>query len=483
MPRQAPEVPLALGARRAGQTIIGWLHDEVRAAILSGRLPRGARLPATRDLADRHRVSRGVVVAAFEQLREEGYVVSRVGAGTVVAAQVAEDFLASAAAPVATARRRGPAVRTVRPFCPVEPALDEFPMATWARITSRVLGRLGDAALPRRDAAGSRPLREAIAGYLGASRGVACSPDHIIVLSGVQQGLDLIARLVVKPGDPVWIEDPGYSGAVEVFRNARARVVPVPVDEDGLDPAHGRRRCARPVAVYLTPAHQFCLGSALSPARRADLLRWAKKSGTTLIEDDYDSEFRYRGAPLASMRGLAGGESIFMLGTFNKVLFPSLRLGYMVAPDAWIDRVLALRYQTDLYPPAISQAVLTTFIEGGHFARHLRRMRERYGARLGVLQREIARHLAGAVRLPDIHAGLSTPAFLSRRLSARVVAARGVEHGLDLWTLDRFALLRRDLRGFLLGFAAFGERQIQGGVVALARAIERPDDPTAPGRA
>ena len=471
MPRRAPDLALTLNHRRARSPITTWLYDELRAAILSGRLARGARLPATRDLALRHDVSRGIVVGVFEQLCEEGYVSSRVGSGTSVCTTLPEDLLARAQTPPPRARPRRP-VRTVLPFCPIEPALDEFPVRTWARITARVLARVGPGSLARGEPAGAPALREAVASYLGASRGVACSSAQIVIVSGVQQGLDLIARLVIRPGKSVWVEDPGYRGAVDVFRNAGAKIVPVRVDEHGLDPEHGRRRCARPTAVYLTPAHQFCLGSALSARRRTDLLRWAKQSGTTIIEDDYDSEFRYRGAPLPALRGHAGGESVFMLGTFNKVLFPSLRLGYMVVPDAWIDRVLALRYQTDLYPPTIAQAVLTGFLEGGHFERHLRRMRALYGARLELLRHEIERHLRGALEIPDIPAGMSTPAFFARGIAAPRVIAQGARHDLDLWSLDRFALQRRDLRGLLLGFAAFGERQLRDGVQALAHAIE-----------
>lgn len=471
MPRRAPDLALTLSHRQAGSPITRWLYDELRAAILSGRLARGARLPATRDLARRHGVSRGVVVGVFEQLCEEGYVTSRVGSGTSVCTTLPEDLLARAQAPLPRARPPRP-VRTVRPFCPIEPALDEFPIRTWARITARVLARIGPGSLSRGEPAGALALRDAVASYLGSSRGVACSPDQIVIVSGVQQGLDLIARLVIRPGAYVWVEDPGYRGAVDVFRNVGAKIVPVRVDEHGLDPEHGRRRCARPAAVYLTPAHQFCLGSALSARRRTDLLRWARRTGATIIEDDYDSEFRFRGAPLPALRGHAGGDSVFLLGTFNKVLFPSLRLGYMVVPDAWIDRVVALRYQTDLYPPAIAQAVLTGFLEGGHFERHLRRMRGLYGARLELLRHEIDGHLRGALEMPNIPAGMSTPAFLARGISTPRVVAQGARHDLDLWSLDRFALQRRDLRGLLLGFAAFGERQLREGVEALARAID-----------
>lgn len=471
MPRQAPAPDLVLGPRPRGVTLTSWFCDELRAAIVSGRLSRGARLPATRELATHYGVSRGVVVGAFELLTEEGYLTSRVGAGTTVRAEVAEDYLVRTERAVPLARRAAREPHLARPFCPVEPALAEFPMKTWTRISARVLGRLTLRSLARGDPAGSRELREAVASYLGAARGVACSPDQLVIVSGAQQALDLIARVVVRPGDPVWIEDPAYPGAVDAFRNAGARIIAVRVDERGLDPDHGKRRCARPVAVYVTPAHQFCLGVALSAERRAELVRWTAATRTVLIEDDYDSEFRYGGPPLPAMKGLDGADTVFLLGTFSKVLFPSLRLGYMVVPDAWIDRVLALRYQLDLYPPTISQLVLAEFIEHGHFARHLRRMRELYGARRAMLQREIERSLGGAVRLPDIQAGLSTPAYLPRGMTSRGVVERGARHDLDLWSLDRYALERRDLRGLMLGFGAFTERQIREGVQALARAI------------
>lgn len=472
MPRQAPALDLVLGKRARGATLTGWLYEELRAAILDGRLPRGARLPATRDLATRYSVSRGVVVGAFEQLGDEGYLTSRVGAGTTVRARVAEDYLPGAPHALPPPPRRARSLPIPRPFSPIEPALAEFPIKTWARLSARVLARISPRLLARGDPAGSRALREAVAAYLGASRGVACTPDHIVIVSGAQQALDLIARLVVRPGDPVWIEDPGYSGAVDAFRNANAKIVPVRVDDNGLDPAHGRRRCARPVAAYLTPAHQFCLGVSLSPERRVDLVRWANETGTVLIEDDYDSEFRYGGPPLPALRSLPTATSVFLLGTFSKVLFPSLRLGYMVVPDAWIDRILALRYQLDLYPPAISQAVVTAFLADGHFARHLRRMRERYGARRAALHDQVGRYLGGALRLPDIQAGLSTPAYLARGISSREVIERGQRHDLDLWSLDRYAIQRRDLRGLLLGFAAFTERQLRDAVVALASVID-----------
>jgi GntR family transcriptional regulator/MocR family aminotransferase len=475
MPRKAPDPALVLNPHPPSTTLTRWLYDELRAAILGGRLRRGARLPATRDLAALYTLSRRVVVNVYEQLRDEGYLESRTGAGTAVSRQVPEDYLARAPrrdAPVRPADRT-PAFfrRPARPFRPIEPALDEFPVTAWARVSAHVLRRIGTQSLAGGDIAGAGPLREEIAAYLGASRGVVCAADQIVVVSGAQQSLDLLARLLIRPGDPVWMEDPGYTGAVEAFRIARARIVPVRVDDDGLDPAHGKRLCPRPKAVYLTPAHQFALGSTLALERRFDLLKWAHTAGAVLIEDDYDSEFRFSGRPLPALKGLDGADSVFLLGSFNKVLFPSLRLGYMVVPDAWMDRVLALRFQTDRYPPSLSQAILARFMAEGHFARHLRRMRELYGHRREALHRDVNRYLKGVLRVPRIQAGLNTPAFLTNGMNSADAAARAAAAELEAWPLDRFALRRRDIHGFLLGFAAFNEREIRTGVLALARAL------------
>ena len=469
MPRRAPDITLALPPRARSETLAGWLYGGIRAAILGGRLRRGSRVPATRDLAARYGISRGVVVAAYDRLHDEGYLVGRAGSGTVVNERVFEDYQ-PAAAPVAPAPDPAPRRARARPFSPIEPAVSEFPIALWARLGARTARSLPAQDLSRGDPAGARPLREAIAAYLGASRGVACRADQIAIVSGAQQALDLVARVVIRPGDRVWIEDPGYRGAVDAFRNAGARLVPVRVDDRGLDLAHGLHTWPRPRAVYLTPAHQFYLGVALSLDRRLELVRWARRSRAVLIEDDYDSEFRYRGQPLPALTGL-GPDTAFLVGTFNKVLFPALRCGYLVVPDRWLDRILALRYQTDLYPPALLQATLTAFLDEGHFGRHLRRMRELYAARRGALEDALEHRLGGLLRVPEIRAGLSTPAYLLDRRTSRQAEALATRHGLDVWALDRYALRRRDLRGLVLGFAAFTERELRDAVATLARAL------------
>ena len=429
---------LALGPRPPDTTLTCWLYDELRRAMLMGRLKRGIRLPATRDFAGQHGISRRVVVNVFEQLRSEGYLVSRVGSGTRVSDQLPEDLLQFAPVQSTTARRaasssiRPEGTRPARPLRPIEPALSEFPMELWARIAARRLRRASPSLLAGGEVQGYGPLREAIADYLGTSRGVDCTPDQVVILSGGQQGLDLLARFLVKRGDSVWIEDPAYHGATAAFCNAGARLVPVPVDGDGFDPAKALRASPQPRAVYVTPAHQFPLGMTMSLERRLALLAAARRSGAQVIEDDYDSEFRYSGKPVPALRGLDRSNTVILVGSFNKVLFPSLRLGYLVLPQSLMDRFLAFRYQADAYPPAHLEAVLCDFIVEGHFGRHLRRMRELYGARLAALRHSVTRYLKGVVEVPDIQAGLNSPAYLVNGMKSNDAAMRAAACGVEV---------------------------------------------------
>jgi GntR family transcriptional regulator/MocR family aminotransferase len=306
---------LVLPPRKPGATITQWLYDELRRAILDGRLLRGASVPTTRFLAAEYGISRRIVVGVFDRLRDEGYLQARVGAGTRVSENVPEDYLVAATSASRKRRRKTPPEKRtpytthgwpIRAFRAFEPALAEFPIELWSRVTGRCLRHMSRANLAGGDPAGLASLREAIAHYLGSSRGVACTADDVIVTSGAQQGLDMLARGLLHPGDEVWVEDPAYSDAVEIFRLAGARVVPVPVDAHGLDPDSGRTRCPRPQAVYLTPAHHFPLGVSLRLDRRLALLQWARREHVHIIEDDYDSEFRFSGHPTPAIKGLTG---------------------------------------------------------------------------------------------------------------------------------------------------------------------------------
>jgi GntR family transcriptional regulator/MocR family aminotransferase len=476
MAKQPTTIDIALTPRPEGVTLSRWLYDELRRAVLDGRLPKGARLPSTREFSAQYGVSRRIAVSVFEQLHSEGYILSRTGSGTSVNDTLPEDLLETRAPrPLhhATSESEVPPLfrRPARPFRAIEPALNEFPIDLWSRIASRRMRKLSTALLAGGEIAGHRPLREAIAAYLGSSRGVNCGAEQVVIVSGTQQALDLIARLLIRPSDRVWVEDPCYPGAADAFRNAGARLCPIRVDDEGLDPEIGRSICPRARLAYVTPAHQFPLGSTMSLERRLALLNWARDAGALIIEDDYDSEFRFAGRPVPALQGLDRHDSVIYLGTFNKVLFSSLRIGYMVVPGSLLDPLLALRLNVDRYPAALPQAILCDFLADGHFGRHLRRMRELYSLRLGAFQEDVRRYLAGVLRAPDIQAGLNTPVYLMNELSSKRAEALASQNNIETMALDRFSIQRRDIRGLLVGFAAFDEREIRRGVLALAQAL------------
>jgi GntR family transcriptional regulator / MocR family aminotransferase len=478
MPNAVSALPLALDERPPHTTLTRWLYEELRGAILDRRLPHGTRLPATRDFAVQYGISRGTVVTVFEQLQAEGYLTGRAGAGTRVNARLFRGVHKKQAAqprlsklPVSV--RGVPTSRPARPFRTHEPALTEFPTDIWARVAGRRLRRASSSLLAPGDPRGYPPLREAIATYLLSSRGVNCSADSVVIVSGVQQGLDLVARLLIKPGDAAWMEDPGYFGAVSAFSQAGARIIPVPVDEYGLAVSRGEEVCKYAKVAYLTPAHQFPLGVSMSLERRLALLKWARETGAFLIEDDYDSEYRFEGRPIPALQGLDKQGSVIFLGSFNKVLFPSLRLGYLVAPPVLLDSLLALRLGADFYPPSLDQAILCDFMTEGHLGRHLRRMRDMYANRLATLQHEAKRYLGGLLQISPIQAGLNTAGFLQNGMLSRQAEEAAANHGVEVLGLDRFALKQKHVEGLLLGFAAFNEDEIRRGMISLTAALEQ----------
>jgi GntR family transcriptional regulator / MocR family aminotransferase len=481
MPKAVSSLDLTLNERPAHVALTRWLHEELRRAILDGRLRPGTQLPATRDFARQYGVSRGTAVTAFEQLHAEGYLRSQVGAGTFVDERLPEHAGAGGRAkrPRAVARRLPAPLtgltlfHTARPFRCHEPAIAEFPVDIWARIASRRLRRVSASQLAGRDTRGYGPLREALAGYLGASRGVNCSADRIVMVSGVQQALDRLARLLVKRGESVWMEDPGYFGATTAFRNAGARIVPVPVDEHGLSISQGRAACRAAKGAYLTPAHQFPLGVTMPLERRLAVLAWAREAGAFLIEDDYDSEYRFEGRPAPALQGLDKSGSVVLVGSFNKLLFPSLRLGYIVAPPALVDPLLAFRFGTDQHAAGLDQAILCDFIVEGHMGRHIRRMRELYAGRLAALQDGGRKYLDGLLDISRIQAGLYTAGFLRNGMTSRQAEDRAAALKIETMGIDRFALRRTDVHGLVLGFGAFDESQIRRGLTSLATALER----------
>jgi len=320
------------------------------------------------------------------------------------------------------------------------------------------------------DPAGYRPLREAIAAYLGMARGVHCTAEQVIVVSGSQQGIGLSAQVLLDPGDAVWVEEPGYFGAKGALLGAGARLVPVPVDPEGMDLVAGKARCPTARLACVTPSHQFPLGMTMSLPRRLALLAWARETGAWILEDDYDSEYRYVGKPLTALQGLDRAGRVIYVGTFSKVLFPALRLGYVVVPRDLVEAFLATRLFLDMHPPWLEQVVLAEFMAAGHFARHIRRMRTLYAERQAALV-EAARQLSGALDVRPAGAGMHLLGWLPAGSDDQAIAQLAARHQVSTRPLSRFFLEPLAQRALLLGYAAVPIPAIQEGVRRLATAF------------
>ena len=488
MAKRTTSFELMLPARDPGTPAYQWLCAAVRAEILEGRLRPGSRLPGTRDLADRYGLSRGTIVNAFEQLRSEGYVEGSVGSGTYVSKILPDTLLQApreAGAPPRAQRPRRQQIsdygRRVTPFPVLEarpsrafrvnlPALDLFPTALWAQITARRLRRVSTSLLRGCDPLGYLPLRDAVAGYLSTSRGVKCAPGQVMIVSGVQEALDLVARLFLNPGDRVAMEEPGYVGAALVFAALGAKISAMPLDGDGMELREPGLRGAR--LVYVTPAHQFPLGITMSLPRRLALLDWARKSDALIFEDDYDGEYRYSGRPVPALQGLDRDGLVLFAGSFSKVLFPSLRLGYLVIPPDLIPYFEATKSLISRHAPLLEQAVLCDFIADGHFGRHLRRMREVYAARSAALLEGARQRLAGLLEIPEVEAGLQTVGWLCGGMDGESAARAAAARGVEVTPLSESSRGRLARDGLQLGFAAVDEAEIRRGVRELAAALE-----------
>ena len=477
----------------SGAALYRQLYDELREAILSGRLIAGARLPSTRDLASELKVSRNTVINAFEQLLAEGYVEGHVGAGTYVSRALPDEMLhargdAKRRTPKEAARaerrlsRRGEMLAAtsvsiardlekLRPFRGGTPALEEFPFDLWGRLFARRLRNPQRELLNYGSPAGYRPLREAIAAYLGTARAVRCTADQVIVVSGAQQALDIAARVLLDRHDPAWIEDPGYLGARGALQGAGARLVPVPVDDNGLNVQMGATLCPDARVVYVSPSHQYPLGVTMSLARRLSLLEWVSRTGAWILEDDYDSEYRYAGRPLAALQGLDNEGRVIYIGTFSKVLFPSQRLGYMVVPLDMVDAFVAARALADRHSPSLDQAVLTDFINEGHFARHIRRMRALYAERQHYLIKELQRHLPDLIEVHTDEAGMHLVGWLPEGVDDRAVSQEAAKRGIEAQALSFYRINPSKRGALVLGYAAFTQREIRDGVRKMAEAI------------
>lgn len=482
MPKQAQGPLLSVfAAEAAEEPLFRQIYRRLRDAVLAGALPAGARLPSSRSLARELGVSRNTVVAALDELVAEGYLEPRVGSGTYVAASLPENLLQTATVPPADTGP-APAARSpsgepdpVLPFRVGVPALDRFPLAVWRRLQARRWRMVGPADLHYGSPAGWKPLREVVAGYLRTARGVRCDAGQVVIVSSCQAAIDLTARLLLRAGERAWVEEPGYPGAVEALRNRGAVPVPVPVDAEGLDVAAGRALAPDARLAYVTPSCQYPLGVTLGLRRRLELLGWAAETGAWILEDDYDSEYRYAGRPLAALQGLdrPGAERVIYLGTFSKVMFPALRIAYAVLPPQLVEPFVRLRRYVDDHTSLPTQMVLHDFIAEGHFSAHVRRTRLCYAERQEALLGSLSRHLAGLVEADPAPAGMQVVARLAPGLgmddSAVAEAAR--LGGVMLSALSDCHAGPPRHRGLLMGYSGFPPEALDQAARRLARII------------
>jgi GntR family transcriptional regulator / MocR family aminotransferase len=481
--------PVIAVDRAAPRPLYLQICDGFREAIAEGRLRPSQRLPSTRTLAAELKVSRIPVLNAFDQLLAEGYFETRVGAGTFVSSTLPGP--ASLQRPRARARVRRPGTREVarRPgellrvasqpepwlrgfgaFRMSQPALDHFPFQVWARLVARHSRGARRDTLNYGSPMGEPGFRQAVAAYLRTARAVRCEAEQIMVVSGSQQALEITARVLLAAGEPVWVEEPGYGGARDALAMAGARLVPVPVDGEGLDVAAGIQLGRRARAALVTPSHQYPLGATMSAARRLQLLDWAQASGAWIIEDDYDSEYRYESQPIAALQGLDRDARVVYIGTFSKVLFPALRVGYLVIPADLVDRFAAVREAMDICPPALSQAVLADFIGEGHFARHLRRTSALYRARRSALAASLRRSFGDRLQVAGAEAGIHLVALGGGR-GDRAASLRAAQAGLWAMPLSSCYLGPPRQHGFVLGYGGARVEEIPSAVQRLRRVM------------
>jgi len=456
------------------------IYEFWRVGILNGRFSGGERIPSTREVAGVLDLSRGTVTQAYEQLVSEGYLQTSNGSGTFVCRQLPEQLLH---APAATGRRAGHHVsarlstfgrRLQKDFESLDrqpghiclshwgPDLTLFPLETWRRLCARSLRDLGPDALDYAQyPQGYQPLRNEIAKYVARSRAVSCTADQVIVVNGSQQGLDLCARLLLEPGDEVAVENPGYLGASRIFEACGARLRPIPVDREGI--VVGRLGDA-PRLVYVTPAHQFPTGVALSLRRRLELIDWARQHRAAIIEDDYDSEYRYSGAPMPALQGLANGVAVIYCGTFSKVMFPGLRVGYLIVPRPMISAFTRAKWLADRHTPVHQQAALYRFMKEGHLERHIRRMRRTYGLRRIALMESLQHHFGDQASVLGEAAGMH--AYV--RFGDPDVVARAQRNKVQLRGVGAYFLGKAPANEYLLGFSMSTERSIREGIKRLA---------------
>lgn len=472
------------------------LVEQIRISIINGKLAAGGRLPTSRQIASETGLSRNTVLAALDQLKAEGYIEGHRGSGTYVRSKTPDEMtrpehldvrkmISSDSTSNVGLSRRGSTLAEL-PRLPVSdlsittlsrtafrigiPALDQFPADTWWRIYSAHARRANEKLTTYYGPAGFRPLREAIAGRLAITRGIRCSPDQVIIVSSSQSAFDLCLRLLLDPGDPVWLEDPGFLGARLALTSAGAKIVPVPVDNEGIEVAVGISRRPDARLALVTPSQQFPLGITMSIERRYELLNWAARSGAWVIEYDHDCEFTYRNGPFMALQAIDRHERVIYIGTFRKAMFPSLRLAYIVLPSEIVEPVRAVHLPSDVHHAVAEQSTMAEFMSAGHFDRHLRKMRVVYEERHRLLV-EAAKSLEPALTIKPADGGLHVLAQLSTEFDDAVVSSEAADRGIHAWPLSMHVIEYAQPPALVLGYAGVRPSDIPNALGSLKAAL------------
>lgn len=477
---------LAIPLSKAGSPLFQQVYVGLREAILSGAFKAGQKLPSTRDLAEQLEISRTVVLLAYDQLLAEGFATGRSGSGTYVSSGV------SAASHRSSRSERASRLRLSRfgssaaaswsritvpqrqkrslpyDFAYGRSDVENFPFEMWRRILLHCARQAPLSELDYGPAGGNLGLREAICTHLRRSRAAVCDPSQIVVVNGSQQALDLIARALIERGDRIAIEDPGYQGAREVLRAAGARLIPISVDREGLNPA---KLPAGVGIAFVTPSHQFPTGAILPLARRLELLDWAKRSNAVVVEDDYDGEFRYAGQPLESLQGLDRAGRVIYIGTFSRTVFSALRIGYLIAPKTLVPAFTAAKWLSDRHTATLEQRTLAEFISSGMYERYLRHARRRNAARRKALLDAIQVHLGERVEITGDGAGAHIVLWPRKRMTEEAIVTAAESRGVGVYGISAYFLKKPSRAGILLGYSRMKETAIREGIRRLGEVL------------
>ncbi|MEM8857124.1 MAG: PLP-dependent aminotransferase family protein [Chloroflexota bacterium] len=498
MPQQKPFLRLrGIGLnRKSALPLHRQLYEELRKQILDGTLPSNTPLPATRKLAKELKISRNTVLNAYKQLLAEGYLEATTGGYTRVTHTLPDHVLniyptAQAKQIARTSQSDLPPPKLSelgekmaslpypywdrsggRPFSSSQPNIKTFPFKTWEKCLVASWRKIEAAELSYPPALGYWPLRETIAEYVQDSRGVRCTAEQVVITNGTQHALTTVFGLLLNPKDQVWVENPSYNGVKIALNQVGVELVPVPVDESGLVVDEGIRKAPNGRMVCISPSHQYPLGVTMSLTRRLELLDWAKNNEAWIIEDDYDSEYRYAGYPLEAIQGLDQAGRVIYMGTFSKVLFPALRLGYMILPQSLVEPYHATRVFTDRGTRLLEQATVNEFMNEGHLGRHIRKMRTLYEGRQNILVEKASIYLKNLLDLPPSDVGLHLVGWLPLGANDRKVSDHLLKNGIYAPPLSYFSLEPLERGGLVIGYAAVDEREIVSAVRQMGISLQ-----------